>query len=192
MVWLGLQAVSSHTTHHCAHPGKAPLRWPKQTGPVVGLLGSTHDHSESSARVEPEAAACPKVSETPPLLPCASIPSSLTALGGSTGQQPAQTDGYRSGPAPASVNLSAQPPLPCTPSPSVLTRTASSTSLPLPSSSALLSCHLPPHPNPPTYLFPPPAPGGAPGRVSLAPWSLPSPPVQAPPAAPDGKCLHGG
>lgn len=61
VVCMGLQAVSSHTTHHCAHPGKAPpLRWLKQTGPVVGLLGSTHDHSESSARVEPEAAACPK------------------------------------------------------------------------------------------------------------------------------------
>lgn len=33
---------SSHTPHHCAHPGEAPpLDWLRQTGPIVGLLGST-------------------------------------------------------------------------------------------------------------------------------------------------------
>ena len=53
------------------------------------------------------------------------------------------------------------------------------------------TCH--PHPNPAIYLFPPllgPLQSLR-GRVSLAPLS-PSAPVQAPPTAPAGECLHGG
>lgn len=168
---MGLQAVCGHAPHHCAHSSEAPPPgWLRQIGPVVGLWAQpTCDHSESSARVEPEAAACPKglCRDSAPA-PCASIPSSLTALGGSTGQQPAQTDGYRGGPAPASISLEwdgiASPP--CTPSPSVLTEDGPSTSLPLPSPSALLSlptCH--PHPT-----------------VSSPPWA---------PAEPQGLCGPG-
>ncbi|KAM7227892.1 hypothetical protein CapIbe_020346 [Capra ibex] len=58
----------------------------------------------------------------------------------------------------------------------------------LPPTAFLLCPPLPatcrPHPNPPTYLFPPLGPlRSLRGHVSLAPLS-PSPPVQAPPAAP--------